>query len=857
LTTERTAARREARPFLSPAAPARAYAVAVALPLLGELLRAVLIQVGGRDPGLSIEYVAVIVTALYGGLWPGVAATVIAGLLETITRSGPLTIPGSAPIPDPARIVFFVVAGVVSSIACALVRDARWRAEQARREEAAARSRAERSAGSAAAFADLAITLGSAMTSADVARTILSHGMQIGGARAGAVLLTTPGARAFSPIAATGYAAGLTSQLHAILIDGSGIEDRLRTLLDDGDDTTSVYPLGAGSRQLGFLVWTFAGRHVPTADEGAQLGGLVSMAVQALDRSTTYESEIESRRRAEASGRHLDLLADAGRILGSSLDYEETLRSLARLVVTALGDFCAIDLVQAGGAQRLVAAASDRLPSVAALEHQPIDLQSTDGVGASLREGMAVVLGPGDDVAGCLRVDAGRAAEVAAFGLRSAMIVPIRLREETIGAVIVATADAQHVYEPTDVAVAEVLAQRSAKAIDNGRLHREIQRLAEFEQERAAEMESVVGAIGEGIVVCDPQGTVRVINAAASQMLGGPVASLDGLRAQVQPRAASLPEPGVPFGPVEFQPTGRRSAWLELTAYPVTRAADVVRGSGGSVYVIRDVTAFRQGQRLREAFLGLLSHELRTPVTTIYAAANVLGKPGSTLPEPTRQEILGDMVGEANRLYRLVEDLMVLARFDEGLELARDPNLLQHLVPAVLESERARWPHVRFELHQERSLPTVNGDETSIQQVLRNMLSNAAKYSPVGTTVEVRVESDADGAVVRVLDEGPGIRADEADDLFDPFYRSPATAKMASGAGIGLYVCRRLLDAMGGRIWARPRAHAGSEFAFWLPRYVPPTDEYGDSEQPAAHERAEAADGAAVDSPLTRTATHR
>jgi two-component system sensor histidine kinase KdpD len=261
-----------------------------------------------------------------------------------------------------------------------------------------------------------------------------------------------------------------------------------------------------------------------------------------------------------------------------------------------------------------------------------------------------------------------------------------------------------------------------------------------------------------------------------------------------------------------------------------------------TVYVLRDVTAFRQGQRLREAFLGLLSHELRTPVTTIYAAANVLARPNSTIQPATQQDILRDMVGESDRLYRLVEDLMVLARFDEGMELARDPNLLQHILPAVIDNERGRWPHVRFALDRDPDLPAVNGDETSIQQVLRNLLSNAAKYSPVGSTIVVRVQGELDGVRVRVLDEGTGIRSTDADDLFDPFYRSPETAGMASGAGIGLYVSRRLLDAMGGRIWALPRANVGSEFCFWLPRYVPPPDETGPGTEDGLDAAVEAAD---------------
>jgi signal transduction histidine kinase len=329
-------------------------------------------------------------------------------------------------------------------------------------------------------------------------------------------------------------------------------------------------------------------------------------------------------------------------------------------------------------------------------------------------------------------------------------------------------------------------------------------------------------------VVCGPDGAVRSMNKAAERILDGPIADLDSLRSRVSPHGGPLPPPGVALGPVECQLVERRNAWVELTAYAV--APDSGSGSaGGTVYVMRDVTAFRQGQRLREAFLSLLSHELRTPVTTIYAAANVLGKPGSTLEPETRIEILGDMVGESNRLYRLVEDLMVLARFDEGLDLARDPNLLQHVVPSVLANERMRWPHVQFRFTSARDLPTVNGDETSIQQVLRNLLSNAAKYGPPGSVVEVMVEPERDGATVRVLDDGVGIRSDEVEDLFDPFYRSPTTAKLASGAGIGLYVCRRLIDAMGGRIWARARPGGGSEFAFWLPRYAGAPDEFSES----------------------------
>ena len=474
---------------------------------------------------------------------------------------------------------------------------------------------------------------------------------------------------------------------------------------------------------------------------------------------------------------------------------------------------------------------------------------------ASLAAGQSVVREIDGSTSGAL-------ATLGAVGMRWVMVVPIELRETTMGSFTFATADPVRRYDETDMSTAEVVAQRAAKAIDNGRLHREIQRLVTHEQERVAELESVVRTIGEGIVVCSADGRVRVLNQAARQMLGGTIATQLELRERLGEHGKSLPEPGVAYGPVEFHLVERPTAWVELTAYPVQSEDAIARSDasalavgdgtgrtslpattsddagvtseaggptavirGATVYVLRDVTAFRQGQSLREAFLGLLSHELRTPVTTIYAAANVLGRPVSTLDAETRGEILHDMVAESDRLYRLVEDLMVLARFDEHIELVRDPGLLQHLVSGVLESERPRWPAVTFEFEPPPSLPAVAGDDTSIQQVVRNLLSNAAKYSPAGSQVTIAAVPEDGGVALRVLDHGPGIQPSEADELFDPFYRSPTTARLASGAGIGLYVSRRLMDAMGGRIWAKRRPGGGSEFGFWLPQFGATSDE--------------------------------
>jgi signal transduction histidine kinase len=185
------------------------------------------------------------------------------------------------------------------------------------------------------------------------------------------------------------------------------------------------------------------------------------------------------------------------------------------------------------------------------------------------------------------------------------------------------------------------------------------------------------------------------------------------------------------------------------------------------------------------------------------------------------------VASEADRLFRLVEDLLVLSRLERGqLPVGEEPVHLTRVLERVVASESARWPQARFELPSERIVLLARGEETYVEQVVRNLLANAAKYGPPGGTVRVRLDRERDGIAVRILDEGPGILDEEASQLFDLYYRSPATAGIASGAGIGLYVCRRLVAAMGGRIWAQRRDGGGSEFGFLLEEY-PLDDEAG------------------------------
>ena len=343
-----------------------------------------------------------------------------------------------------------------------------------------------------------------------------------------------------------------------------------------------------------------------------------------------------------------------------------------------------------------------------------------------------------------------------------------------------------------------------------------LQRLAQAEHARAAELNAVISAMGEAVVVCGADGTISLANPAAHRLFPEvDERSYTDILAELHDPTDAAPRLRTAGGPVELPTRRDRDRWVEISTYPVNDTLGHATGGDETIVVMRDVTEARRREAVRETFIGILSHELRTPVTTIFGGAKLLARDGSTLDEETKRDIFQDIHSEAERLQRLVEDVVAFNDFGEGPgEIGLEPVLLQRLVPRVVESEQDRWPGVTFALDIASGLPTVSADPTYVEQVIRNLLSNAAKYSGAGSTVTVAVAMRDDEVVTRVLDDGPGFASDEASHLFELFYRSPGTAGTAGGAGIGLFVCARLIAAMGGRIWASPGDGGGAEFGF-------------------------------------------
>jgi len=272
------------------------------------------------------------------------------------------------------------------------------------------------------------------------------------------------------------------------------------------------------------------------------------------------------------------------------------------------------------------------------------------------------------------------------------------------------------------------------------------------------------------------------------------------------------------------RPDGRRVAF---EPYPTPlRAEDGTMV--GAVNVLVDVTdrmaaeealrtaaaALEASNAVKDEFLGLVSHELRTPVTTIFGNAIVL-RDHRQLPE-TEREIVGDIGADSERLLRVVENLLQLTRLGSGAGYETEPQVLDRVVDRAVDSFRRRHPDRSIEVVRAGPSLVVDADATSIELVIDNLLGNADKYSPAAGRVEV-VLAATDGATVEVRDRGIGIDGADPDELFTAFFRAEIARRTAGGIGVGLAVCKRIIEAQLGTIWARPRDGGGTIVGFCLP----------------------------------------
>ena len=379
-----------------------------------------------------------------------------------------------------------------------------------------------------------------------------------------------------------------------------------------------------------------------------------------------------------------------------------------------------------------------------------------------------------------------------------------------------------------DVALIELLGSLTARAVERERAVATLTDAAraadEAEAVRASEarFRALLEADPNAIMSVDAAGMIRWATKTAAEMFQLPETELVGRRLDdiVAPATSARSSTGSSAPVLRYEATGRRRSGETFPA-EVARTPFTFDGEPSHMVVVTDVTWRQEADAMRDRFIDVLSHELRTPVTSIYGGTQVLLSKGSSLEDETRNVLLADVGAEAERLQRMIENLLILARVERGADVLEvSPVLLHRMLPELVARERAMWPGIKLDIDVPVSVPLVSGDEPSISLVIRNLISNAAKYAGSDARVQVTVDDTAgDEVILRVEDDGPGISAAEADQLFELYFRSE-TASPAPGSGIGLFVCRQLVAAMGGRMWAKSRETGGAEFGFSLPLWV-------------------------------------
>jgi signal transduction histidine kinase len=232
-----------------------------------------------------------------------------------------------------------------------------------------------------------------------------------------------------------------------------------------------------------------------------------------------------------------------------------------------------------------------------------------------------------------------------------------------------------------------------------------------------------------------------------------------------------------------------------------------------------DITRFREAEEMKSTFVSVISHELKTPVALIKGYADTLARDDARWDSATLREGLQVIGEESDRLNALINNLLDASRIQAGaFKLEKGDVLISRLAARVVESFRIQAQNHRFLLDFSADFPYVSGDEERLRQVLNNLVSNAIKYSPAGGEIRVGGWSDGANATIYVADQGIGIPAEEQGKLFQRFYRVDSSLRRSTqGAGLGLFLCKSIVEAHGGRIWLRSEPGKGTTVFFTLP----------------------------------------
>ncbi len=494
----------------------------------------------------------------------------------------------------------------------------------------------------------------------------------------------------------------------------------------------------------------------------------------------------EVNERLERQLQELHILYSIGRSVASLLDLETVLtRVVEAAVFVARAEEGFLVLIEGGD---LVLRAAKNLDERTARGFR-IRVEDTLA-GEVIRTGQPILIG-------------GRRSKVATGYLVNALIyVPLRTQERgVIGMLGVTNRRSTRAFTEHEVQLLSALADYAAIALENARLYEQ----AETERRK---LEAVLRETAEAVVVLDTEQRILLCNAAAQEALGLPE-DVTGQYAGDVLTNASLREL---LHAVAEVPQSMRAEVTVRDGRTFNAQLSPVEGVG-YVLMMQDITHLKELDRIKSEFVATVSHDLRTPLTTILGYVSLLDRVGP-LNEQQR-EFVRKIKGGVEDITALISDLLDLGRIEAGYGLEMRPIHLEEVIDEAVEALRpaaeAKHQDLRWE---RRELPAVNGDPRRLRQVMENLISNAIKYTHEGGWIAVEAMEEDGHVVVRVADNGIGIPLEDQPYIFERFYRVESEATQdIKGTGLGLTIVKSVVEKHGGRIWVESRPGAGSRWS--------------------------------------------
>ncbi|RME73794.1 MAG: GAF domain-containing protein [Chloroflexi bacterium] len=391
------------------------------------------------------------------------------------------------------------------------------------------------------------------------------------------------------------------------------------------------------------------------------------------------------------------------------------------------------------------------------------------------------------------------------YDVRSAIATPLRRRERVIG-VLTVVHDEPNQFQEKDLLLLNAIAGQAAIALENARLFKET------EQERV-KLSAIINNTQDAVLMTTPDNRVALLNPAAEELLKTRGKPWEGVEISALTDNTALLKLLSPDGPTtgEVPLPDNRTLWATVTTVP----------GMGRVMVLRDISAFKELDRMKRNFIQAFTHDLRTPLATVKGYMELLRMDG---PLTDRQE--EDLVGiarAADQMKVLIEDMLELSRLEQLEELAGEPVAIRDVVrKSVSQMETAaKAKNIQIQVDMpEAGDMLIEGNAVLLGRAVGNLLDNAIKYTPTGGEVRVVMRQNGGRVVVSVQDNGPGIAARDLPRVFEKFFRARQEMDDIPGSGLGLAIVKTIVEHHRGQVWVESQPGQGSVFSIELPLHT-------------------------------------